>query len=49
MFTVLAGFKTGHVSLYTATVLTAAFFFFFPPSPPLNYFRFLSHDARIWD
>lgn len=44
MFTVLAGFKTGHVSLYTATVLTAAFF-----SPPLNYFRFLSHDARIWD
>lgn len=45
MFTVLAGFKTGHVSLYTATVLTAAFFF----SPPLNYFRFLSHDARIWD
>lgn len=28
MFTVLAGFKTGHVSLYTATVLTAAFFFF---------------------
>lgn len=26
MFTVLAGFKTGHVSLYTATVLTAAFF-----------------------
>lgn len=35
MFTVLAGFKTGHVSLYTATVLTAAFFFFFPPSPKL--------------
>lgn len=30
MFTVLAGFKPGHVSLYTATVLTAAFFF--PPS-----------------
>lgn len=30
MFTVLAGFKTGHVSLYTATVLTAAFFFPLP-------------------